>query len=238
VVGIPKDLVEELLRENEHHECVEAPETCVRIRAIADLPTRFGDYQVVAFWNNYDRKEHAAFVHGDVYDAEEVPVRLHSECLTGDAIGSLRCDCRDQLIESLEEIGKMENGIVLYLRQEGRGIGFTNKIRAYQLQDAGFDTVQANEVLGFRPDERDYGVAAHMLGSLHVESIRIMTNNPDKVDDLQRHGVKIVGRIPLVVPPNSINRPYLETKRRKMGHLLDLEQSDDDLSELPEDVGH
>ena len=100
-MGIPKNLVEELLRENEHHECLESPEICVRIRAIADLPTRFGDYQVVAFWNNYDKKEHAAFVHGDVFDREEVPVRLHSECLTGDAIGSLRCDCRDQLIESL-----------------------------------------------------------------------------------------------------------------------------------------
>jgi GTP cyclohydrolase II len=237
-MGIPKNLVEELLRENEHHECAESPETCVRIRAIADLPTRFGDYQVVAFWNNHDKKEHAAFVHGNVFDGEEVPVRLHSECLTGDAIGSLRCDCRDQLVESLQEIGQMENGVVLYLRQEGRGIGFTNKIRAYQLQDAGYDTVQANEALGFRPDERDYRVAAHMLGSLHVESIRIMTNNPDKVADLQRHGVKIVGRIPLVVPPNPFNRPYLETKRRKLGHLLDLEQSEDDLGELPEDTLH
>jgi GTP cyclohydrolase II len=226
-MGLPKARVESLLRENQTHACPGSPETCVRIRAIADLPTRFGDYQVVAFTSPSDGKEHAAFVHGDVCDQGDVPVRLHSECLTGDAIGSLRCDCRDQLIESLERIGQMEKGIVLYLRQEGRGIGFVNKIRAYQLQDAGYDTVQANEILGFRPDERDYGVAAHMLRSLHVRSIRILTNNPRKVADLERHGITIVGRIPVTVPPNEINRTYLETKRRKMGHLLDLEQSDD-----------
>jgi len=232
-MGIAKDRVEELLRENEDHRCEDSLDTCVQIRAIADLPTRFGDYQVVAFTSPSDRKEHAAFVHGDVCEQENVPVRLHSECLTGDAIGSLRCDCRDQLIESLERIGQMENGVVLYLRQEGRGIGFVNKIRAYQLQDAGYDTVQANEVLGFRPDERDYGVAAHMLGSLHVRSIQILTNNPLKVADLERHGVTIVGRIPVTVPPNAVNRPYLETKRRKLGHWLDLEQSDD-LVDYPE----
>jgi GTP cyclohydrolase II len=226
-MGMPKARVEALLRENEDHSCEGAPETCVRIGAIADLPTRFGDYQVVAFTSPSDRKEHAAFVHGNVCEQENVPVRLHSECLTGDAIGSLRCDCRDQLIESLERIGRMETGIVLYLRQEGRGIGFVNKVRAYQLQDAGYDTVQANELLGFRDDERDYGVAAHMLGSLHVRSIRILTNNPRKVADLERHGVTIVGRIPVTVPPNEVNRPYLETKRRKLGHLLDLEQFDD-----------
>ena len=216
-----------ILTESEEHQCSEPYETCVRIRAMADLPTRFGEYRVVAFTSCTDSKEHAAFVHGNVFDRTEVPVRLHSECLTGDAIGSLRCDCRDQLIESLERIGHMERGLVLYLRQEGRGIGFVNKIRAYQLQDAGFDTVQANEVLGFRPDERDYGVAAHMLRALHVRSIQILTNNPAKVADLERHGVTIVGRIPVAVPPNEVNREYLETKQRKMGHLLDLEQFDD-----------
>ncbi|HXY47434.1 MAG TPA: GTP cyclohydrolase II [Thermoplasmata archaeon] len=226
-MGIPKAQVDRLLAENEDHDCPDAPETCVRLVAIADLPTRFGQYQVAAFWNRSDRKEHAAFVHGDIVGGERVPARLHSECLTGDAIGSLRCDCRDQLTESLETIGKMDRGIVLYLRQEGRGIGFMNKIRAYQLQDAGFDTVQANEILGFKPDERDYGVAAHMLRSLHVESIRIMTNNPDKIADLTRHGVKIVGRIPMSVLLNPHNRQYLEVKRRKLGHLLELEQTDD-----------
>ncbi|MCI4340033.1 MAG: GTP cyclohydrolase II [Thermoplasmata archaeon] len=200
---------------------------CVRLVALAELPTRFGDYQVAAFWSQTDKREHAAFIHGDVFDKADVAVRVHSECLTGDAIGSLRCDCRDQLIESLERIGKMDSGIVLYLRQEGRGIGFANKIRAYQLQDEGYDTVQANEMLGFKPDERDYGIAAHMLNSLHVRSIRIMTNNPEKVADLRLHGIEIVDRIPVVVPPNSLNRPYLETKARKMGHLLDFEQTDD-----------
>jgi GTP cyclohydrolase II len=232
-MGIPKPIVDELLRENADHQCPDTPEICVRLAAVADLPTRFGEYQVAAFWNSFDKKEHAAFIHGNVIDQESVPVRLHSECLTGDAIGSLRCDCRDQLIESLEKIGKMESGIVLYLRQEGRGIGFINKIKAYQLQDFGFDTVQANEILGFRPDERDYGIAAHMLGTLRVRSIQILTNNPNKVLDLQRHGVTITGRIPVIVPPNTYDRPYLETKRRKLGHLLDVEQDDDLASETP-----
>ena len=227
-MGIPQPTVDQLLAENERHECARAPEFCVRLVALADLPTRFGEYQVAAFRSCSDGKEHAAFVHGNVFEAERVPVRIHSECLTGDAIGSLRCDCRDQLTESLEMIGgKMDRGIVLYLRQEGRGIGFANKIRAYQLQDTGYDTVQANELLGFRPDERDYGVAAHMLNSLHVRSIRIMTNNPSKIADLTRHGVQIVGRIPMPVLLNEHNRNYLEVKQRKLGHLLDLEQTDD-----------
>ena len=224
---LPPDVIDRLLKENEDHRCSEDQEMCVRLVAIADLPTRFGNYQAAAFSHPFDRKEHAAFIHGNVVDTERVPVRLHSECLTGDAIGSLRCDCRDQLTEALETIGKMDRGIVLYLRQEGRGIGFANKIRAYQLQDMGYDTVQANELLGFRPDERDYGVAAHMLRSLHVESIRIMTNNPSKITDLTRHGVKIVGRIPMPVMLNEYNREYLEVKRKKLGHLLPIEQADD-----------
>ncbi len=235
-MGIPSPVVQQLLDESAAHECPGAPEVCVKVLAIADLPTRFGDYQVAAFWNTLDRKEHAAFIHGDVVDREEVPVRLHSECLTGDAIGSLRCDCRDQLLESLERIGKMESGIVLYLRQEGRGIGFVNKIKAYQLQDSGYDTVQANELLGFRADERDYAIAAHMLGTLRVKSIRIMTNNPDKMKDLQDHGVRIVGRIPVVVPPNEHDRAYMHAKQFKLGHLLGLEQ-DDDLMNPPNTGG-
>lgn len=226
-MGFPPETVARLLAENRDHRCLDSEETCVQLLAVADLPTRFGEYQVAAFWNQRDHRDHAAFVHGDVFEKERVPVRIHSECLTGDAIGSLRCDCRDQLIASLERIARCEAGLVLYLRQEGRGIGFVNKIRAYQLQDAGYDTVQANEALGFRPDERDYGFAAHMLGSLHVRSIEIMTNNPAKVEDLRRHGVQIVGRIPLVIPPNEQNREYLETKRKKMGHWLNFEQPDE-----------
>ena len=227
MMGIPKSAVEQLLRESKDHMCKEAPEICVKVMAVAKLPTQYGEYQAVAFWNNFDKKEHAAFVHGDIFEKEDVPVRLHSECLTGDAIGSLRCDCREQLQESLTRIGKMERGIVLYLRQEGRGIGFVNKIKAYQLQDEGYDTVQANQKLGFRPDERDYDIAAHMLMSLHVRSVRLLTNNPDKMKDLQLHGIKVAERIPVIMPPNQFDKFYLETKKKKMGHLLDIEQRDD-----------
>jgi len=214
--------IRELLDENRYHDCegFGTGNICVRIAAIADLPSRFGQFQIVAFWNNRDGKEHAALVHGDVTGAKAVPVRLHSECLTGDAIGSLRCDCRDQLEASMRAIGKMDHGILLYLRQEGRGIGFLNKIRAYGLQDHGLDTVEANLALGFRDDEREYGVAAHMLFSLKVGSIRLMTNNPRKVEGLERLGITVVDRIPLVIPPNRYNRFYLQTKRDKSGHLL------------------
>ncbi len=226
--------IKELLDENITHECDSfGPDICVKIVAIGNLPTRFGDYQVVAFYNNRDGKEHAAFVHGDVCESENVPVRLHSECLTGDAIGSLRCDCRDQLEAALTQIGQMDKGIVLYMRQEGRGIGFVNKIRAYGLQDHGYDTVEANEALGFRDDERDYAIAAHMLDSLKVKSIRLMTNNPRKIADLTRHDVVVAERIPLIIPPNPYNQFYLETKATKSGHLIGphgeerlLEQSD------------
>jgi GTP cyclohydrolase II len=215
--------IEELLDENRYHDCegFGKDNICVRIASIADLPSRFGLFQVVAFWNNRDGKEHAAFVHGDVTGAEGVPVRVHSECLTGDAIGSLRCDCRDQLEAALSRIGQMENGILLYLRQEGRGIGFLNKIRAYGLQDHGYDTVEANLALGFRDDERDYSVAAHMLHSLKVKSIRLMTNNPKKIDGLRELGIAVSDRLPLIIAPNPYNRFYLETKSARSGHLLD-----------------
>ncbi len=220
---LTKTQIEELLKENRDHDCegMGKNHVCVRIAAIADLPSRFGQFQVVAFWNNRDGKEHAAFIHGDVVGSEDVPVRLHSECLTGDAIGSLRCDCRDQLESALTALGSMEKGALLYLRQEGRGIGLLNKIRAYGLQDHGLDTVEANLALGFRDDERDYSVAAHMLLSMKIRSVRLMTNNPRKIGGLESLGVKVSGRIPLVMKPNSYNRFYLETKRVKSGHLLD-----------------
>jgi GTP cyclohydrolase II len=221
------ETVTSLLEEGRQHRCPGSGTPCVKAVAIAELPSRFGEFQVVAFWDDHELQDHAAFVHGDVVGRERVLVRLHSECLTGDAIGSLRCDCRDQLLASLERVARSEAGIVLYLRQEGRGIGFANKIRAYQLQDRGYDTVEANEALGFRADEREYGIAAHMLDALHVRSIEIMTNNPAKIEDLRRHGVRIDGRIPLVIPPQPADRAYLETKRAKLGHLLDFEQLDD-----------
>ncbi|MBI1730323.1 GTP cyclohydrolase II [Candidatus Acetothermia bacterium] len=215
--------IEEILKENETHQCLPA-ETCVKIVAIADLPSRFGHFQVIAFYNNLDDKEHAVFVKGDVVGKEDVPVRLHSECLTGDAVGSLRCDCRDQLEESLRYIGNLDNGLLLYLRQEGRGIGFINKIKAYQLQDFGYDTVEANEMLGFKADEREYKIAAHMLYSLKVKSIKLITNNPEKIKSLEQYGIKVAKRVPIVIEPNEFNRFYLETKRQKSGHLLDQKE--------------
>lgn len=217
--------IKALLEENRDHDCdgVGADRSCVRIAAIADLPTRFGTFHIVAFWNNRDGKEHVALVRGDVTGAADVPVRLHSECLTGDALGSLRCDCRDQLEAALRMLGQQERGILLYMRQEGRGIGLLNKLRAYGLQDYGYDTVEANLALGFGDDEREYSVAAHMLMSLKVESIQLLTNNPRKIAALTALGIQVTGRIPLIMPPNPYNRFYLETKARRSGHLLDPE---------------
>ncbi|HEX2993126.1 MAG TPA: GTP cyclohydrolase II [Anaerolineales bacterium] len=214
-----------LLEKEGDHECegLGRDKVCVRIVAMAELPTRFGDFHIVAFENNRDGKEHVAITRGDVIGAENVPVRLHSECLTGDVIGSLRCDCRDQLEAALTEIGKMERGMVLYLRQEGRGIGLINKIRAYSLQDEGLDTVEANLALGFRDDERDYAVAAHMLMSLKIQSVQLMTNNPKKINQLTQYGIDVTGRIPHIMPPNEHNRFYLETKVAKSGHMIDFQ---------------
>jgi GTP cyclohydrolase II len=195
----------------------------VRIVAMAELPTRFGDFHIVAFENNRDGKEHVAITKGDVIGAEDVPVRLHSECLTGDVMGSYRCDCRDQLEAALTAIGQMDKGMVLYLRQEGRGIGLINKIRAYSLQDDGLDTVEANLALGFRDDERDYAVAAHMLMSLKIQSVQLMTNNPKKINQLTQYGINVTDRIPHIMPPNEHNRFYLETKAAKSGHLIDFQ---------------
>ena len=213
-----------LLEENNDHNCegYGKDHVCVRIVAMAELPTRFGDFHIIAFENNRDGKEHVAITKGDVIGAADVPVRLHSECLTGDALGSLRCDCRDQLEAALKMIGKMERGMVLYLRQEGRGIGLINKIRAYSLQDQGMDTVEANLALGFRDDERDYAVAAHMLESLKIQSVRLITNNPKKIQQLTDYGIEVTDRIPHVMEPNDHNLFYLQTKAAKSGHLIDF----------------
>jgi GTP cyclohydrolase II len=213
-----------LLEQDPDHKCagLGRDNICVRIVAMAELPTRFGDFHIIAFENNRDGKEHVAITKGDVIGAKDVPVRLHSECLTGDAIGSLRCDCRDQLEASLTAIGKMEMGMVLYLRQEGRGIGLINKIRAYELQDGGLDTVEANLALGFHDDERDYAVAAHMLKSLKIDSIQLMTNNPKKINQLTQYGINVTRRIPHIMEVNEHNKFYLETKAAKSGHMIDL----------------
>jgi len=222
---LSNEKIKTLLDENCDHECdgLGDDHICVRIAGIADLPSRFGDFHIAAFYNNRDAKEHLAIFNGDIFGSEDVPVRVHSECLTGDAIGSLRCDCRDQLEAALITIGQMEKGIVLYMRQEGRGIGLINKVRAYGLQDHGYDTVEANLSLGFRDDEREYSSAAHMLFSLKVKSIQLMTNNPKKVEDLTKHGVVVTKRIPHILPPNKYNRFYLETKAEKSGHLIDFQ---------------
>jgi GTP cyclohydrolase II len=223
-VALSQEEIESILRAEVDHCCggIGEQKICVRIEAIAELPTRFGDFQVAAFWNNRDGKEHVAVMKGRPYGGADIPVRIHSECLTGDALGSLRCDCRDQLEVSLRRIAQEPHGVLLYLRQEGRGIGLLNKIRAYMLQDRGLDTVEANEALGFRDDEREYAIAAHMLLSLKIRSIRLLTNNPRKIAELARYGIQVTARQPLVIPPNDHNRFYLETKARKSGHFIDF----------------
>ncbi|MHA2189920.1 MAG: GTP cyclohydrolase II [Candidatus Thorarchaeota archaeon] len=208
-----------LLEESKNHRC-EPYDCCVQLVAVADLPTRFGTFQIGALVTPCDGKEHTAVIKGDVVGKEDVVVRVHSECLTGDALGSQRCDCRDQLISSLEYIEKEGQGVLLYLRQEGRNIGLTEKLKAYALQDLGLDTIDANLALGWQPDERDYGVAAHILRTLGVKSIKLLTNNPEKVEQLISHGIKITERIPLIVEPTEQNRAYLKTKAEKAGHLL------------------
>ena len=217
------DRLQQLVERDRDHDCAGfgAHQICVRVVSVADLPTRFGHFRVVAFWNNRDQKEHLAIVHGEIVGAGDVLTRLHSECLTGDALGSLRCDCRDQLMVALQRISAEPCGLLLYLRQEGRGIGLINKIRAYALQDQGLDTVEANEALGFRDDERDYAIASHMIRSLEVESIRLMTNNPEKVAQLTGNGVVVADREPHLIPANEHNRFYLETKAHRSGHLID-----------------
>ena len=227
--------LEALVERDRDHDCegLGPAKVCVKVVGVADLPTRFGQFRIVAFWNNRDAKEHVAIVRGNILGSEDVPTRLHSECVTGDVVGSLRCDCRDQLEIALRKIGTYEKGLILYLRQEGRGIGLINKVRAYALQDEGLDTVDANEALGFRDDERDYAIAAHMIHSLNVKSIHLMTNNPRKIEQLTQHGVKVSQRLPHVIPPNEHNRFYLETKANRSGHWIDfagkphlMEQSD------------
>jgi GTP cyclohydrolase II len=191
----------------------------VTASARAELPSRFGDFDVVGFTTT-NGDEFAAVVKGDVDGKSGVPVRLHSECFTGDVMGSLKCDCRDQLEAALNFLGRSERGVVVYLRQEGRGIGLVNKVRAYALQDQGMDTVQANEALGFEDDLRRYDEAAEAVKALGIESVVLMTNNPKKIEGLRRAGVAVVGTLPVRTPPNRHNAFYLETKKEKSGHLL------------------
>lgn len=198
----------------------------VEVYARATLPTRKGEFQIVVFRNNQDSKEHVAMVRGDVRGPTPVPMRIHSECLTGDVMGSLRCDCRDQLEYALESFGNADRAALFYMRQEGRGIGLGNKIRAYALQEQGLDTVDANNHLGFDDDLREYTVAALMTKLLGIESVELYTNNPRKIFGLKQHGVQVETRLPIVMQANPHNRDYLSTKALRSGHIIPLERLD------------
>ena len=192
----------------------------VSIAAETKLPTKFGEFRIIVFKNEVDHKEHLMIVKGDVRGKSDVLMRIHSECLTGDVFGSHRCDCGEQLENALRSIEEQGEGIVIYMRQEGRGIGLTNKIKAYTLQDQGYDTVEANVKLGFPPDMREYSLAAQMLRELDVKSVKLLTNNPEKKEDLERWGIIVSKRVPIVIKANSINAKYLNTKKEKMRHML------------------
>ena len=195
-------------------------ETFIKRVADVDFPSKYGHFRIKAYESTLDGKCHLAVVKGDITGKENVLVRVHSECLTGDALGSMRCDCGEQLAAALRRIEQEGCGVVLYMRQEGRGIGLANKMRAYALQDQGKDTVEANVLLGFAPDLRDYGIGAQILSDLGLTTIRLLTNNPAKRAGLEGHGLHIVKRVPLEVHANKFNQRYLTVKKIKMGHLL------------------
>jgi 3,4-dihydroxy 2-butanone 4-phosphate synthase/GTP cyclohydrolase II len=194
------------------------------IQRVADavLPTRFGEFKAIAYKSVIDPDEHVALVMGDIKTDESVLVRVHSQCLTGDVFHSLRCDCGEQLDMAMEAIAKEGRGVIVYMRQEGRGIGFHNKIRAYALQDKGMDTVEANLSLGFEADQRDYGIGAQIMADLGLHKIRLLTNNPRKRIGLEGYGLEVVETLPIVCPPNPHNIHYLETKEKKLGHTLGI----------------
>jgi 3,4-dihydroxy 2-butanone 4-phosphate synthase/GTP cyclohydrolase II len=197
-------------------------EKLVRRVAEAKMPTRYGEFTAIAYKSDIDADEHLALVIGDISTEEPVLVRVHSECITGDVFRSLRCDCGEQVELAMQSIAEEGRGILLYMRQEGRGIGFHNKIRAYALQDRGMDTVDANLCLGFAPDLRDYGIGAQILADLGLHEIRLLTNNPKKVIGLEGYGLKVVQTVPIITRPNPYNRRYLEAKQKKLGHLLGI----------------
>jgi len=202
-------------------------EKLVRRAASAQLPTRFGEFTIYAYESHVDNEVHIALTKGEFFENEPVLVRVHSKCLTGDTFHSLRCDCGEQLDEAMRMIQEEGNGVIVYMNQEGRGIGLTNKMRAYMLQDDGLDTVEANEELGFKPDLRDYGIGAQILADLGLHKIRLMTNNPRKIAALAGYGLEVVERVPIEIPPNEANIQYLQTKQKKMGHVFNWEYEEE-----------
>ena len=212
--GLRMITIKDLIQHRMRHERL------VRKVAEAKLPTDYGEFRIHVFESLIDRQHHVALVMGQIQPEDRVLVRVHSQCLTGDIFSSSRCDCGGQLHRALEMIGRAEKGVLLYLRQEGRGIGLMHKIMAYQLQDQGQDTVEANESLGFKADQRDYGIGAQILAELGLHKIRLLTNNPRKFVGLEGYGLEIVSRVPIEIPASDANRRYLKAKKDKLGHLL------------------
>ncbi len=198
-------------------------EICVMVASVADFPSEYGNFRIIGFVNNIDGKDHIVILKGELGDGEQVLTRIHSACLTGDSLGSKRCDCGPQLRHALMRIEKEGRGIVLYHQEEGRGIGLVNKLRAYALQDKGYDTYDANIALGFKADEREYRVPAAMLKKLGVRSVRLMTNNPEKIAAIEAEGIAVTERVQHELPTHEHDRKYLETKKERFGHFLALD---------------